>query len=40
MNNLFNRTLMSLKPTADTDNDKLWKGYTGQFLDVMQLLIM
>ena len=22
--NLFNRTLMSLKPTADTDNDLLW----------------
>ena len=25
VNNLFNRTLMSLKPTADTDNDKLWE---------------
>lgn len=23
--NLFNRTLMSLKPAADTDNDKLWE---------------
>ena len=25
VNNLYNRTLMSLKPTADTDNDKLWE---------------